>query len=143
MWTPESVILRRRFSITSWTREGLLCRLYLTLSLGALPPLFLLLSLMLCQGTLRCILHLFCLSAVTWSIPSLFGFVLPSTITYIVQKTEELCWGANSPPILRDSCESACLGCMHCDRSVAYVLKSCCTSTPLIQCLCTQSYASA
>lgn len=70
-------------------------------------------------------------------------FVLPSTITYIVQKAEELCWGANSPPILRDSWESACLGCMHCDRSVAYVLKSCCTSTPLIQCLCTQSYASA
>ena len=53
LWTPESVILRRRPNITSWSRQGLLCRLYLTLSLGAFQPLFLLLSLMLCQGTLR------------------------------------------------------------------------------------------
>ncbi|KAL3134644.1 hypothetical protein ABBQ32_007654 [Trebouxia sp. C0010 RCD-2024] len=52
LWTPESVVLRRRSNITNWTREGLLCRLYLTLSLGAFQPLFLLLSLMLCQGTL-------------------------------------------------------------------------------------------
>lgn len=60
MWTPNSVILKRRSNITNWTQEGLLCRLYLTLSLGALQPLFLLLALMLCQGTLRCFLHELC-----------------------------------------------------------------------------------
>ncbi|DBA84654.1 hypothetical protein WJX77_004977 [Trebouxia sp. C0004] len=88
LWTPDSVILRRRPNVTDWTRHGLLCRLYLTLSLGFLQPLFLLLSLMLCQGTLsrpkkhrRCIPNLKAVSlAFVWTCPILF---LQSVVAWI------------------------------------------------------------
>lgn len=89
LWTPDSVILQWRPNITSWTRHGLLCRLYLTLSLGLFQPLFLLLTLMLCQGTLsRPKVHRRCtvpnLKAVSlafiWTLPIL---LLQSVVAWI------------------------------------------------------------
>lgn len=88
LWTPNSVILQRRPNITSWSRHGLLCRLYLTLSMGTLQPLFLLLTLMLCQGTLsrakkhrRCIPNVKAVTlACFWTLPIL---LLQSVVAWI------------------------------------------------------------
>lgn len=39
--------------VTRWSRDGLLCRAYLCVSLGLLQPFFLLLALLLCRSALR------------------------------------------------------------------------------------------
>ena len=51
LWGPGSRILPER--VTRWSRDGLLCRVHLTVSLGLLQPFFLLLALLLCRSALR------------------------------------------------------------------------------------------
>ena len=53
LWVPEGVIFRSKPDVTGWTRNGVLCRIYLTLSLGILHPLFLCTALLLCRSSLR------------------------------------------------------------------------------------------
>ncbi|KAK9817889.1 hypothetical protein WJX72_003805 [[Myrmecia] bisecta] len=50
LWTPDSQLVPA--SQTAWTSKGLLCRIYLTLSLGLLQPLFLLTAALLCKMSL-------------------------------------------------------------------------------------------
>ena len=51
-----------------------------------------------------------------------------SVLGFDAMRAVHLRLAANSPLTI--------LGCMRCDDSVACVLKPCCTSTPPIQCLC-------
>ena len=51
LWGPGSRILPER--VTRWSRDGLLCRVYLCVSLGLLQPFFLLVALLLCRSALR------------------------------------------------------------------------------------------
>eukprot|EP00884_Botryococcus_braunii_P006518 jgi/Botrbrau1/15868/Bobra.40_1s0052.1 len=50
LWLPGSRIFPD--SVPIWTRNGIFCRVYLTLALGLLQPFFLLLILLLCLSTL-------------------------------------------------------------------------------------------
>ncbi|KAK9832711.1 hypothetical protein WJX81_002865 [Elliptochloris bilobata] len=50
LWGPGSRIMPAR--VTRWSRNGLLCRAYLCVSLGLLQPFFLLVALLLCRSAL-------------------------------------------------------------------------------------------